>query len=388
MASNALRAIASNALRKIEPISFGLRLAKARFSALRGGPALVRLLAVSDGKVYTSEQQFAPFKRFAAEVRQQLGVVVRFMTIEKATRLSKEALSRYDIVALKLSFLTERAIALAIAEQIRSALAGGRSKFLYFDGDDDLGILWPEMVALSDRYVKKHAFSDRSAYAKPTLGKSNLTDYVAREHGWSFADNVIPHNHPLDLSLTSKIVVGWNIGLDDKIENLARRMPPPSREKRAVDVCSRAYVSSEIWIHPLRDAVAQQLEAMSASMKVLIPRNRVGQDEYYREMRSSAICVSPFGYGELCWRDFEAILCGCLLVKPSMEHVETAPHIFQAGETYVPVKWDYSDLPEVCARYLASPEERQRIVDNAYAKLMETQTARWFIDRVRQTLPL
>jgi len=27
----------------------------------------------------------------------------------------------------------------------------------------------------------------------------------------------------------------------------------------------------------------------------------------------SKICISPFGYGEICWRDFEAIIFGCLL---------------------------------------------------------------------------
>ena len=42
-------------------------------------------------------------------------------------------------------------------------------------------------------------------------------------------------------------------------------------------------------------------------------------------MRHSRICISPFGYGEICWRDFEAILCGCLVVKPDMSHVETNP---------------------------------------------------------------
>ena len=76
-----------------------------------------------------------------------------------------------------------------------------------------------------------------------------------------------------------------------------------------------------------------------------------------------------------------AILCGCLLVKPDMRHVETAPDIFIPRITYVPVKWDYSNLPEVCAHYLTHPEERQRIVDRAYAVVMESQTAEWFVER-------
>jgi hypothetical protein len=105
--------------------------------------------------------------------------------------------------------------------------------------------------------------------------------------------------------------------------------------------------------------------------KILLPDRRVDQKAYYEEMRSSRISVSPFGYGEICWRDFEAVLMGSLLVKPDMGHVRTEPDIFVPGETYVPVRWDFSDLAEVCARYLEDEEERNRITAQAYRVLSE-----------------
>ena len=179
---------------------------------------------------------------------------------------------------------------------------------------------------------------------------------------------------------------GWNIGLDDKIADLAARLPAPSPTPRPVDVCSRAVTTPDSWIHPLRHPVAETLEGMADRFRVLVPHGRVSQDEYYAEMQRSTICVSPFGYGELCWRDFEAILCGCLLVKPDMSHAETAPDIFVPGVTYAPVRWDYADLADVCARYLADTEARQRIVERAYAVLTESLTAGWFIDRLRGVL--
>jgi hypothetical protein len=101
--------------------------------------------------------------------------------------------------------------------------------------------------------------------------------------------------------------------------------------------------------------------------EILVPHQRVDQQGYYREMRSSRICVSPFGYGELCWRDFEAVLMGSLLVKPDMSHVRTEPDIFVPGETYVPVRWDFSDLAEVCERYLLDEDARNTITKNAYS---------------------
>ena len=86
---------------------------------------------------------------------------------------------------------------------------------------------------------------------------------------------------------------------------------------------------------------------------------------------AAEFCVSPFGYGEVCWRDFEAMLCGCLVIKPDMSHVETNPDIFRPHETYVPVQWDYADLEEKCSYYLEHEGERQRIVDQAFKAVDE-----------------
>src|SRR5262249_58507263 len=90
---------------------------------------------------------------------------------------------------------------------------------------------------------------------------------------------------------------------------------------------------------------------------------------YYDELLRSRICISPFGYGEVCGRDIEAIICGCLLIKPDMGHIRSHPDIFVPGETYVPVRWDYADLAETCARYLDHETERARIASNGYQVL-------------------
>jgi spore maturation protein CgeB len=45
------------------------------------------------------------------------------------------------------------------------------------------------------------------------------------------------------------------------------------------------------------------------------------------------------------------------------------PNIFIANETYVPVRWDYSDLEEKCAYYLGNEDERRRIASAAFEVL-------------------
>lgn len=386
MAASRVRRLARAAVRRAEPLRYRLSALAVAAAARAGGAAPIRLLLVSDGQVMTSEQQFAPFVRHAGALRRAMGLATRFMGLAEAARMPAAFFTRFDIVGLKVSFRADAGATADLARGIRRGIDGTATRLFYFDGDDDLNVLRPDLLALSDRYVKKHAYRDRADYAVARIGKSNLTDHVARVHGRSFADNEIPSTPALDPALAARIVVGWNIGLDDKIADLAARMPPPSDAPRPVDVCSRAVTTPDNWIHPLRHPVAETLAGMADRFAVLVPHGRVDQDEYYAEMQRSTICVSPFGYGELCWRDFEAILCGCLLVKPDMGHVETAPDIFVPGVTYVPVRWDYADLPEVCARYLADAEARRRIVARAHAVLMESLTPGWFADRLRTVL--
>jgi hypothetical protein len=89
--------------------------------------------------------------------------------------------------------------------------------------------------------------------------------------------------------------------------------------------------------------------------------SRVNRRSYFKELRQSKICFSPFGYGEVCWRDFEAMTTGAVLVKPDVSHLKLAHDIFVPGKTYVPIKWDLSDLCETVQRLLATPSELQRI---------------------------
>ncbi len=346
---------------------------------LSNGPKPLRVALVSDGRAYTSEQQFAPLFRHAAALRRRFGLVLAHMSVERA--LAATSLGDCEVLGLKLSFLTPADEANRITRELRAKLKGSNTRFVYFDGDDDSCVQWPEALAQVDRWLKKHAFRDDSDYARRYLGKSNLTDMVSREHGYSFEDDVIRSSGPVSRTGVDKLLVGWNIALDDKIFDLVAKLPPVDQQVRDIDVCSRAFVKPDVWIYPLRGPLVERIEALKDRFKVLAPRERVSQEQYYAEMLRSRICVSPFGYGELCWRDFEAVLCGCLLVKPSMSHVRTYPDIFVPGETYAPVKWDYSDLSEVCTRYLDDEPERLRMAARARAVLLEALGEQAFIER-------
>ncbi len=85
-------------------------------------------------------------------------------------------------------------------------------------------------------------------------------------------------------------------------------------------------------------------------------------------------------------RYFEAILCGSLIVKPDMTHVQTTPDFFQRNVTYVAVRWDYSDLEERCIYYLEHPDERRQIKSAAFRVLEDYYVNRRFFESVSDIL--
>lgn len=332
---------------------------------------VTRLSVISDDRVYTSEQQIAPLCDQRDRLRAELGVVIARFLVSDAMAMKPEELRSFDAILLKMAYHTPVREVLATARALRER-SGSSVKLIYLDGDDDPCVLWPELLPEVDLYVKKQVFADPSEYARDRIGKTNLTDYVARTHGRSFEDDPFPSSRGVDPEQVPKIVLGWNVALDRKIRALERRVArlDPRKESKDIDVICRASVDASHWIHPLRAPIAPILRGLEPRYRVMTPEHRVSQEAYEQEMLRSRICVSPFGYGEICWRDFEAILCGCLLVKPDMSHLRTEPDLFVPLETYVPVRWDFADLDEVLRHYLEHPDERERIVRRARERLL------------------
>jgi hypothetical protein len=363
----------------IEPARYRWHRTQADWQRLLGhGKPHVSFLLATDGQAYTSDQQYAPIRRHATDLRQQLGVIVRFMRLAEAMELPRQAFAEFDVVGIKLGFRTPEVAAERIATTFRKRLGDTDSRLVYFDGDDDLCVQWPGVLRQADLYIKKHVFIDPAHYCRSYIGKSNLTDYVARRHGISFESDIIPASGVLTPAEARKVQLGWNIGFDDPIVALLSRLQPTPRKEKDYDIVCRATMPQGNWLAPLRQAALLALKNASHRWKILAPTHRVPQGQYYDELNRSRICVSPLGYGELCWRDFEAILCGCLVIKPDVSHLRTEPNIFVPHETYVPVQWDYSDLADSCDYYLAHESERARIASRAYDILLEHLRGDWF----------
>jgi hypothetical protein len=141
----------------------------------------------------------------------------------------------------------------------------------------------------------------------------------------------------------------------------------PTVAGRTIDLHARFVASGSDWYKGMRKEAEDVLDTCAGMHVVRGPG--VPQYQFMTELQMSKVCFSPFGYGEVCWRDYEAIAAGAVLLKPDMSHIETDPDIFVPWETYVPLAWDLSDFEENLRRLLSDEALRERIAGKAFDTL-------------------
>lgn len=95
--------------------------------------------------------------------------------------------------------------------------------------------------------------------------------------------------------------------------------------------------------------------------------------DYYKKMSECKIVLSPLGYGEMTPRDLHATAFGCVLIKPTLDHLISEPWIYDDGYTFIGCKHDYSDLEEKIDYVLSNYDEVQReLYTNMNKKFAET----------------
>ena len=132
-----------------------------------------------------------------------------------------------------------------------------------------------------------------------------------------------------------------------------------------------------------REALRQLIEMKH--LRIVIGMNRAVQPDLYEQvMLRSSITVSPWGFGEYAYRDYEAILGGSILVKPYSDHIATfAPDIYQANKYYVPCATDFSDLHDVIRAIMSDRSRAIGIASTAREDLLsanrEDKIAQYFL---------
>lgn len=125
-------------------------------------------------------------------------------------------------------------------------------------------------------------------------------------------------------------------------------------------------------------AVRFHRNLMIKNVKQKVKNNNINTLGYWQELRNAKVLLSPFGWGEICHRDFEGFLSGCLVIKPKMDHMNTWPPLYQAGETMLAVDWDMNGLENKIKNIIKDDKKRKEIAQKGqqrYRHYVTGQTA-------------
>jgi hypothetical protein len=65
-------------------------------------------------------------------------------------------------------------------------------------------------------------------------------------------------------------------------------------------------------------------------------------------IRRTKVAPSPWGFGASCYRDFEILMGGAVMVKPDTTFCQGWPDLFHPdNDLYVKCQLDYKDLPQI-----------------------------------------
>jgi hypothetical protein len=112
------------------------------------------------------------------------------------------------------------------------------------------------------------------------------------------------------------------------------------KKARNIDVASMFTIWNDPFIKNHRGMIIDHVKKFTNSRTDFVHNKK----EYIKTLLNSKICISPWGWGEVCFRDFEAIYCGCVLLKPNSDHVKCFPNIFDKYCVYF--EPDCSDLED------------------------------------------
>lgn len=324
-----------------------------------------------------SYAQIYPFFHFGPDLRERLNLSVRARPVDEFINGRIETSA--DFIMVQPWFDVAPQVLAKALTRLRTDHPEARIIFVDSYAHNDLR-LSGVLAGRIDLLIKKSLFVDRTEFLRPRAGDTNLVDYYGRLYNTRSEPTTpqMPAEFLDCLALSPGFLTAPNFirsFLTGEISHVGERL---------IDVHARIEQKGTPWYSAMRGDAEASIRAIRGI--TLTPQGRIPLKMFLAELRQSKLCWSPFGYGELCWRDIEAFLTGSVLIKPNMSHLETRPDLFRAGETYLPVKWDFSDLEQVVRGALANADLRRHIAERAFSVCRDFLNSAAFTDQYAQLL--
>ncbi len=257
-------------------------------------------------------------------------------------------------------------------------------KIIYFDDSAALSKVNWLIVNRVDLYCKRGLLKDKELYKKELYGGRIYSDFYNKEFNIFDKKEI---NSSIDMSQKydwNKVKIAWNIGIGIYFlnsnyinNNLNHFLKKGSKiycqflNSNINKIISLRYIN--FMIENLSEYVSEYrnkgiMGRISTSgysdtvgyqrtiIKDKLHNRRIDTDKlsfhkYLNEVDNYSAFISPFGWGEICFRDFEAILFGKVLIKPNCDHIDTWPNIYEKN-MYLPINWKLDNFDEVIQKSL------------------------------------
>lgn len=249
---------------------------------------------------------------------------------------------------------------------------------ILFDNLDSTSILFYVMPYV-DFYYKKQLFKDKSLYGNELFGNRLFIDYYNKKYNVGIGDYSYPkksQNNKLNIYLKNKHKIGisWNILL--AVNNFQSNLSRISYILRGnltlkygnIYGDKKYIISGNFFKDYKKSIISFQRKKMHEflSNHPLAKNFSIGtvpKKKYVANMLESKFVVSPFGWGEICYRDYETFIAGATLIKPDMSHLETWPDLYMPGETFFPISWDIEKWNDEFNNILSNESRRKKIAE-------------------------
>jgi len=277
----------------------------------------------------------------------------------------------------------------SVAEYLAKYLQGF-NKVIWFDDHDSSGMLRTYIFPFIDNYTKSQLLINKKYYQEHHYFGVLHRDYV---YGQIHTTENPTFKGVISDEFIQKLKVGWNTAFinwqyfnhhSPYIKELFLKncrsnkitLTAPNLSKRNLHISYRAslwanYPSIGWWRTNTKNLIENYIK--KNQQYYMNSFDKINKQEYLAEMKHSIICPSPFGMGEICYRDFECFMNGSLLLKPKMDHMETWPPLYTDNETYISHKWDFSDFEEKIDTIIGHPgayEDIARIGQERFIKAL------------------
>ena len=245
-------------------------------------------------------------------------------------------------------------------------------KKIYVDTSDSTGQIEKESLIIFDKYWKGQILRNINLYNSIHYGGRFFTDF--NKNYFKIKDTKELKSEKIDRKLLlKKLEVSWNMGLvnfdlfspfyhklhsflksrfffkDPKIYNL--------NFSKSKDVTCRLSLNYH------RETVKFQRLKIKSLLENITVTKRISRFKYFNELKISKISVSPFGWGEICIRDFETFICNSCLMKPDMSQINTWPNYYLKNKSYISFNWNMNDFENCLSKILNNNNKIKEISD-------------------------